>query len=835
MATVKPLDPSELFRRCDPEQFRFETTADLTDLEEVIGQERAVAAIEFSIGIEQEGYNLFALGPYGSGKYTAVSRSLEKRAAKEPVPDDWCYVNDFEERNKPNALRLPAGQGQKLSRDMERLVEELFATIPAAFEGEEYHAQRQSIEAEFRERQESALEEIQKKAEAEGIALIRTQAGLAFAPVREKEVISPEEFMKLPEEERQQIESKIQGLQEELQRIIRQVPQWSREGRSKTKELNEEVAILVVAPLIEEMKSRYQELPEVVAYLEAVQKDIIEHTELFADSDEGQASPLAAAMGLPQRQPREALGQRYQVNVIVDNSESQGAPIIYEQNPIYQNLIGRVEHVAQMGALLTDFTLIKPGALHRANGGYLIVDARKLLLQPFAWEGLKRALRAGEICIESPGQGYSLISTVSLEPEPIPLNVKVILLGERLLYYLLYQHDPEFSELFKVAADFEDEMDRNDENNLAYTRLIATIIRKDDLRPFDRQAVAQVIERSARHMGDKDKLSVHMQSIADLVREADYWAGMAGASLVGGEHVQRAVEARIYRASRIEERIQEAILREIVFIDTTGEKVGQVNGLSVFIVGDYAFGRPSRITARVRLGKGEVIDIERQVELGGPLHSKGVLILSSYLGARYAVDRPLSLAASLVFEQSYGGVEGDSASSAELYALLSALAEAPVKQSLAVTGSVNQHGQVQTIGGVNEKIEGFFEICQARGLTGEQGVVIPKANVKHLMLRQDVREAAAAGQFHIYPVETIDQGIELLTGLPAGEPDAGGKYPEGTINQRIIARLEKLAEKQRQFNRPAREERETQEEDKKSKKGKEDEPDGGPPVLDKGR
>jgi lon-related putative ATP-dependent protease len=455
-----------------------------------------------------------------------------------------------------------------------------------------------------------------------------------------------------------------------------------------------------------------------------------------------------------------------------------------------------------MGALLTDFTLIKSGALHQANGGYLILDARKILLQPYAWEGLKQALQAEKIRIESPGQAYSLISTVALEPQPIPLDVKVILLGERMLYYLMHQHDPDFQELFKVAADFELQMERNEETNMAYARLISTLARKESLRHFDRAAVTRIIERSARMVGDAERLSAHMQSVADLLREADYWAAEAGADVVGQEHVQAAIGAQIRRASRLRERMQESILREIILIDTSGEKIGQINGLSVLALSNYAFGRPSRITARMRMGKGEVIDIERQVELGGPLHSKGVMILSSYLGSRYASDRPLSLSASLVFEQSYGGVDGDSASSAELYALLSALAETPIKQSLAVTGSVNQHGQVQAIGGVNEKIEGFFDICNSRGLTGDQGVLIPEANVKHLMLRNDVIEAVADGKFHVYPIETIEQGIEVLTGKPAGEMDDDGLYPEGSINRLVVDRLEKMAETQRAFNRP---------------------------------
>ncbi len=806
MAAIQPLTASALHRSCDPDQFNFDTTADLEDLAEVIGQERAVDAIHFGIGIQQKGYNLFALGPNGTGKYTSVHRSLSSRALEESVPADWCYVYNFEQPHAPDALRLPAGQGAVLRQDMRRLVEELFAVIAVAFEGEDYQTQRRAIEAEFQDKQESALENIRQEAEENDIALIRTPSGLAFAPLSDKEVIKPDEFMKLPEDRRKEIETQIEELQQRLQSVIRQVPNWIREGRQRVQALNEEVALVTVSPLFEELKDKFADLPDVLAYLEAVQADVVENNSMFIDSaeDDG-AAPEPTGVGMAPMSPKRTFANRYQVNVIVDHGNSEGAPVIYEQNPTYFNLIGRLEHVAQMGALLSDFTLIKPGALHQANGGYLILDARKLLLQPYAWEGLKQALQSEEIRIESPVQAYSLVSTVALEPQPVPLDVKVVLMGERLLYYLMHQHDPDFSELFKVAADFEDQMERNDDNNMAYARLISTLARKESLRHFDRPAVSKVVERSARMVGDSERLSTHMQSVADLLQEADYWAGQAGAEIVSDKHVQAAIEAQERRAGRLKERMQEAILRETIFIDTEGEVIGQINGLSVLMLGNYAFGRPSRITARVRMGKGEVIDIERQVELGGPLHSKGVLILSSFLGSRYAANRPLSLSASLVFEQSYGGVDGDSASSAELYALLSALAEAPIKQSLAVTGSVNQHGQVQAIGGVNEKIEGFFDICHQRGLTGDQGVLVPQANVKHLMLRQDVVDTVADGKFHIYPIETVEQGIEVLTGIPAGEMDEDGVFPEGTINRLVIDRLETMAETQRAFNRPPKE------------------------------
>ncbi|MFB6240735.1 MAG: Lon protease family protein, partial [Gemmatimonadota bacterium] len=491
--------------------------------------------------------------------------------------------------------------------------------------------------------------------------------------------------------------------------------------------------------------------------------------------------------------------RRYRVNVLVDHGDSEHAPVVYEDNPTYQNLVGRVEYLAQMGTLVTDFNMIKPGALHEAAGGYLMLDARRVLMQPYAWEALKRAIKSGEIRIDSLREMLGMVSTVSVDPEPVEHDAKVVLLGDRLLYYLLSEYDPEFGDLFKVAADFDDQVDRSEENERLYAGLVGSLVEQEELRPFDRSGVARVIERSARMVGDAEKLAVRSRGVLDLIREADHWAGEDGADVVTADHVQTAIDKRIYRSDRLRERSQEQILRDTVYIDTEGEQVGQVNGLSVLQLGDFSFGRPTRITARTRLGRGEVVDIEREVELGGPIHSKGVMILSGFLGARYAAERPLSLEASLVFEQSYGGIEGDSASSTELYALLSSVAEVPIRQSVAVTGSVNQHGQVQPIGGVNEKVEGFFDICDERGLTGDQGVLIPASNTKHLMLRRDVVEAIDEGRFHVWPVAHVDQGMEILTGEPMGERDEEGRYPEGTINYLVEERLSELADKRMEY------------------------------------
>ncbi len=792
------LKPEQLYTHCDPDQFDFESTAELGEGDEIIGQERAVSSIEFGIGIQHEGYNLFALGPNGTGKYTAVRRYLASAAHQQPTPDDWCYVYNFEQPYKPRALRLPPGKGTALSQDMKRLVEELFTVLPAAFTSDEYQSQRKTLEEEYKSHQNEALEELRKQAKENNIAFIQTPGGFAFAPLKDGEVVSPDEFLSYSPEDQSAVEKKVVALQETLQQIMRQVPMWQREAQKKLKKLNQNVAAFTIAPLFEEFQSEYSELLEVVEYLESARADVVENVEIFLNE---QQPAGVTATGLTSMHP-EGVATRYQVNVMVDNGDTDGAPVILEDLPRYQNLIGRLEHVSQMGALLTDFTLIKPGVLHRANGGYLVLDARDLLKQVYAWDGLKLALNTRQIKIESLGQAFGVISTVSLEPEPIPLDVKVILVGERIIYYLLSQYDPEFAELFKVSADFEDHMDRTGESTMAFSQFVATLVRKEGLRHFDRYALGRVIEYSSRWAGDATKLSVHMQTMSDLLRESDYWAAQNDHELVRAEDVQKALDAQVYRSSRIRDNLQERILRETILIDSEGTVVGQINGLAVYQIGQFAFGKPNRITAQVRLGKGEVIDIERQVELGGPIHSKGVMILSGFLGGRYAAERPLSLSATLVFEQSYSGVDGDSASSAELYALLSALAQIPLKQSIAVTGSVNQHGRVQAIGGVNEKIEGFFDICEARGLTGDHGVIIPSANVENLMLRQDVIDAVNSGQFHIFAVDTIDQGLEILTGIKVGEADESGEFSEDSINGRIIARLEHLTEVQRAFDVP---------------------------------
>jgi len=806
---IDALPPDALRTRFSPDQFDFETTADLPAETEVVGQDRAVEALEFGVNVESDGYNVFALGPTGTGRRELVQHLLEDQAAGEETPPDRCYVNNFEEEREPQVLQLPAGRGCDLKEDVDALIEELRTALPAAFESEEYQSRREMIQEEVREGQEAALEDLQERAREDDVALIRTPQGFAFAPIRDGEVVAPEEIESMPEEEREAVQDQIAEYQEELQQILQKVPEHEREARERIDELNREMAAFAVDESINALRQKYSTLPSVLDFLDGVREDLIENVDVFVQAAQngGQQSGRPPTMqqqgrqGGPQppAQPDGAFWRRYRVNLIVDNEDTDGAPVVFEDNPNYQNLVGQVEQIAQMGALVTDFNLIQPGALHEANGGYLILEARELLTQPYAWEGLKRALENDEIRIESPGQALGLIRTVTLEPEAVPLDVKIVVVGERLLYYLLEAYDPDVDRLFKVMADFDDRIDRADGHEAEYADLVATMVADEDLRPFDRSAVAHVMDRSVRLVGDIEKLSAKIERVRDLVQQAHYWARQDEADVVTDKHVQRAVDAQIRRADRMRERAQEAIERDTIYIDTDGEAVGQINGLSYLELGSFSFGRPNRITARVRLGKGEIVDIEREAALGGPLHSKGVLILSGFLQGRFAQRYPLSLSASLVFEQSYGGIDGDSASSAELYALLSALADVPLRQDLAVTGSVNQHGVVQPIGGVNEKIEGFFDVCRTRGLTGDQGVLIPATNTDHLMLRPDVVEAAEAGDFHVYPVETIDQGIELLTGIEAGARDEQGAFPDDTINGLVEARLRTFADRRRQF------------------------------------
>ena len=800
MTTAKTLSPDELYRPCDPALLDFETTAEVTELTEMLGQDRAVDAVRFGADIDLHGFNLFVLGPPGTGRHSFVKRFLEEKARSQKAPSDWVYVNNFEEPRKPKALELPAGRGCRLRDHIARLIDEAHRAIPAAFESEDYRKQRQEIEERAQEEQNNAFEEIRAHALERGLGIVQTATGFTFVPLKNGKEITPKEYAALSEKEQKRLQQDTEELAEELKQMLQKIPRRVRAVFEEIHKLDRDVALFAVGSLVNELLEEYASLPKVVEHLKSIQQDIVDNIPLFREGESHKEQPLKLLLGgKPVTDQDSSPMRRYAVNVLIDHASDTGAPVEFPDEPTFQELVGNIEYKAQMGTLVTDFTLLKPGALHRANGGYLVLDARKLLVQPYAYEALKQALMSHEIKIRSLGQIFSLVSTVSLEPEPIPLTVKVALIGERIFYYLLQWYDPEFSELFRVEADFDDRMPRDQESERQYARLLGTIARDEKLLPLDRSGAARVIEESARQAGDAERLSAQVRKAADLVREAHYWAVQHKREIINAEDVQAAVNHQIRRAGRVQDRLQEEILRGTFLIDSEGEVVGQINGLSVIELGGYLFGRPSRITARLSLGSGKVIDIEREVELGGPIHSKGVLILSRYLASNFVTDRPLSLSASLVFEQSYGGVEGDSASAAELCALLSALADTSIRQSLAITGSVNQFGQVQAVGGVNEKIEGFFDICNARELTGEQGVVIPASNVKHLMLRSRVVEAVRDGRFHVYAVEHVDQALELLTGIEAGARRADGSYPEGTLNRRVTDRLEELAEKRRSF------------------------------------
>ncbi|MGD9386428.1 MAG: ATP-binding protein [Thioalkalispiraceae bacterium] len=784
---ANPLVPEQLYTVCDITQLGFETTDQLDDLKEIIGQERAVEALHFGVGIRQTGYNLFVLGPTGLGKHTVVREYLDEKSRLQVPPDEWVYVNNFDKASQPIAIRLNAGQATVFRDDMRHLVEDLRSAIPTAFEAEQYHARIQDIEEDLKGKLEVAFNELADEAESHNIRLLRTPHGFAFAPMKDDQVIKPEEFDKLDTKEQQRIDETMNVLEEKLNTLLRTQPQWQREARNRAKELNREIVMFATSSLIDELKNKYNNNKQVLDYLDAVQQDVIDN---FQDFRRDEETPEFMGVALAEK----PTFRRYEVNVIIEQSEEEGAPVVFEDNPNYANLVGAVEHTAHLGALQTDFTLIKPGALHRANGGYLIIDAIKLLSQPYAWEGLKRALQSHEIKIQSLAQIYSLVSTVSLEPEPIPLDIKVVLIGERMLYYLLHEYDPEFKQLFKVMADFDDRLERNEQSQQIYARLIATLSRRDKLRPFDRNAVARIIEHGSRIADDSEKLTTYVLDLADLLHESDHFAAQDNRSVVERNDVEKAIDAQIYRGDRIREHLHEEIIRGTLMIDTDGSKIGQINGLAVIELGDNSFATPSRITATTRLGDGEVIDIEKETELGGAIHTKGVFILSAFLGQRYARNRPLSLSASLVFEQSYGMIEGDSASMAELCCLLSALSDIPIKQNIAMTGSVNQRGEAQAIGGVNEKIEGFFNVCNARGLTKDQAVLIPAANVKHLMLRKDVIEACREGKFAVYAYSNVDDAMEILTGETAK-----------TINAKVEAQLIKLELLHQEYARAAKE------------------------------
>ena len=799
-----PVAVERLRPACDPAGLGFETTAELDPVEGLVGQERAMEAIRLAAGMRASDFNLFVQGPPGMGRHHSVDTYLRKHAAELPVPDDWAYVNNFDVPHKPRALRLPPGVARKLADEMEDVVDDLAIDIAALFESDDYQAANRAINEEFGEQQENAMAEFAEKAKAENVALMRTPMGIMLAAIKDGEVVKSDKFDTLPEDEQKEIEEKINRLQKELSEILRNAPKLDRERRRRIEALNAEMVGEVVASRLREARDAFEGIEVIQEFLAAVEEDMTSNAEMFlAVTQQKQDGPFPETVHKAHSNPN---FQRYMVNVMVsrEDGDERGAPLVTEDLPTLDRVTGRIEHQSQMGALVTNFMMIKPGALHRANGGYLVLDVRRLLSEPMAWPALKQCLQSESITITSMGERLSLVSTTSLEPDPIPMNLRVVLIGDRLLYALLVTLDPDFAQLFKLQADFEESIDRSDESHALFARVLGARAAKDGLRPISAGGVARLLDEAVRLAEDASKLSLHLGALGDLLLEADHYAGQNGHDHVEAADVEQAVRQADRRASRIKDRMREMVQRETILIDTEGAEVGQVNGLSVIGLGDYRFGRPSRITARTRMGSGKLIDIEREVELGGPLHSKGVLILSGYLSATYALDVPFSLQASLVFEQSYGGVDGDSASAAELFALISSLSELPIKQSFGVTGSVNQKGEIQAIGGVNEKIEGFFETCRDQGLTGAQGVMIPAANVEHLMLRQDVVDAVRDDKFRVIAIKTIDEGLAVLTGREPGTRGDDGAYPADSVNGLAEAKLRSFAERRLEYARLAK-------------------------------
>ena len=786
--------PVEKLRvQCDPRLMSCETTEEIAPLEEIVGQERAVRALRFGLNIRERGFNIYVAGLPGQGRTTAVKNFLEEMAKGKPVPSDWCYVNNFNDSFVPKSINLPPGRGKEFQRDMKTLVDEVRNALPKAFESEDYAKKRDNAIKAVEEERKELLSQLNEKAKQQGFALQSTPIGVLIIPIVEGQPLSDHDLMALPQKIREDIDKKKEKLSSELRNAMRQLRTLERKITEEIQKLNREIAIFAMGHLVDGLSEKYEEFSDIKNYLENVRNDILNNLAQFIKE------PKVPRVPFPVPWMKELPFRKYEVNVIVDNSDLHGAPVVMELNPTHQNLFGRIEKEAQFGVLTTDFTMIRGGSLHRANEGYLVLQIEDLLRNLFSYEHLKRTLMNERITIEEPGERLGFITTKGLRPEPIPLDAKVILIGNPFLLQQLYLLDPDFKELFKVKADFDTTMDRTEENIRKYAAFVCTLCRKEKIKHLNASGVAKIVEYGSRLAEDQLKLSTRFGDVADIIREANFYATEEKSDYVTGDHINKAIEEKIYRSNLIQKKIQEMIERNIFLIDTDGKTVGQVNGLSVMSLGDFAFGMPSRVTASVGLGREGIVDIQREAKLAGPIHTKGVMILSGYLTEKYAHEKPLSLSTRLVFEQSYGIVEGDSASSTELYAILSALSGIPIKQNIAVTGSVNQKGEVQAIGGVNEKIEGFFEVCKAKGFTGEQGVLIPESNVQNLMLKEEVLEAVREGKFHIYPVKTIDEGIEILTEVKAGVRGSDGTFEEGTINHKVDKNLKTMAEKLRKF------------------------------------
>ncbi len=791
---VNKLPIEKLRNVCDTNFMHCDSTKDLVPLSEIVGQDRAVRALKFALGIKSHGFNVFVAGYPGTGRKTAVKSFVEAQAKTQPIPPDWCYVNNFGNQYEPKALQLPPGKGKLFRDDMKGFIENIKSALPKAFESEDYVARREATVRNLENQRKKLIDDLTAKAQSEGFVIQTTPVGLLLVPVLDGKPLSEEEIIALPQRTKDKLNEKRERIETEFRNTMRQLLDMERQIHEALKKLNREVALYAIGNQVQSLLEKYRLSTEVVDYLKAVENDILENLSQFARRGEQQQQ-------LPFQMPwaKEEPYKKYEVNVVIDNSNTTGAPVIMDTNPTYPNLLGKTEKEAQFGALTTDFTMIRAGSIQKANGGYLIIPVENLLRDPFAYDGLKRDIRDEKMYIEEPEQRYGYLSIKSLKPQPIPLTAKIVLIGDPYVYQLMFTMDPDFQELFKIKAEFDTTMPRTDDRVKQYAAFVCALCEKEHLKHLDGTGLAKLVEYSSRIVEDQYKLSTQFSVIADLVREANYYATEDNTEFITGEQVRKAIEEKIYRSKLIQEKIQEMIQRGFFLIDTVEQKVGQVNGLSVMGLGDFAFGTPSRVTASIGLGREGVIDIEREAKMGGPIHTKGVLILSGYINDKYARDKPLSLNARLVFEQNYEGVEGDSASSTELYSILSSLSGLPIKQNLAVTGSVNQKGEVQAIGGVNEKIEGFYEVCKFKGLTGEQGVMIPESNVQNLMLKEEVIDAVKAGKFNIYPVKTIDEGIEVLTGTKAGQRRADGTFEESTVNFFVDKALREMADKLKEY------------------------------------
>jgi lon-related putative ATP-dependent protease len=789
------LSVAELRCICPPNVFSFKTTSEIEPLDEVIGQERAVHAIDFGLNMTSPGYNIFVTGIEGTGKSTIIKDIVTDHAETLPTPVDWCMVNNFQDEYHPVAISVATGKAAIFSRTMNKLIGDLRAELPKTFEHESYQEKQSDIQQKFADQQKEIFKKLEAAAEKKNIKINRTKTGYQTIPIVEGKTISPEEFLALAKEQQAQIEENIRSVQSEIDTTIREINKVNNSMNARIEKLMEEVALFVVKHRIDIIRDEYRKNKDVLGYLDDVQADILENVKDFISAQESKSS-LEGLM-LPSSQPS---FQRYEINVLVDQKGLQGAPVIFETNPTYQNVFGQIEKRAHMGTITTDFTMVQAGSLLKANGGYLIMEIESLLMNPFVWEALKRALQNKQLQIEdmASGLGYG---TSSLRPEPIPLEVKVILLGSYHLFHLLQNHDSKFNKIFKVRADFDYEVEKNDHTVQLYARFIARACKEEDILPLTPEGVSAIVEYGEKYVSSQHKLSLRFGPIMGILKEADFLARKQKAHKVTGEHIIKAFNEYRFRYNLYEEKMHESYVDNTIMIDVDGDIVGQVNALSVFQIGDISFGRPARITAETYMGKQGIINIEREAKLSGKTHDKGVLILSGYLGRTFAQNYPLSLSISLAFEQSYSGIDGDSASSTELYAILSSLSGIPLHQGIAVTGSVNQKGQIQAIGGVNQKIEGFFDVCKEKGLNGKQGVMIPRANVKNLMLKKEVIDAVKKGKFHVYQVATVEEGIEILTGIPAGEPDEEGFYPAGTVFHYAQEKLKKYLQRSIKFKR----------------------------------